>query len=67
MDERHLLTAVILNQENSSWLLTQLPVLLQPKGPDVLFYHSKKVFILEGASKTMKGNSFIVQIEEPCL
>ena len=44
-----------------------LPPTLSLKGSDVLFYHSKQVFILEGASKTMKCNSFIVQIEEPCL
>ena len=34
------------------------------KGSDVLFYHSKQVFTLEGASKTTKCNSFIVQIEK---
>lgn len=37
------------------------------KGSDVLFYHSKQVFTLEGASKTMKCNSSIVQIGKPCL
>lgn len=53
-----------LNLDEWWWILSPL---LSLKGSDVLFYHSKQVFILEGASKTMKCNSFIVQVEEPCL
>ena len=32
-----------------------------------MFYYSKQVFTLEGTSKTMKCNSFIVQMGKPCL
>ena len=52
-----------LNLDEWRWILPPTPPVLKA----LMFCHSKQVFILEGASKMMKRNSFIVQIGKACL